>query len=169
MAPLPPAVFSMSSGSVMFSPSMHLRQLSKPTPRSASSPTWPPWTMIPLAPIAVARSICFCSSWRLGMRTRLFVVATLSTYGAWMYRSIPAAAASLLSASGPASYPTVGVFHPCGLPRKNWDRLAPSAVAAARGSSWSTWAPKLTVMALSVRRGADGVGLAILVSIPHQW
>ena len=103
IAPVPPAVFSMSSGRVMLRPSMHLRQLSKPTPRSASSPTWPPWTMIAFAPIAVARSICFCSSCRLGIRTRLFVVATFSTYGAWMYRSMPAATASFFSASGPAS------------------------------------------------------------------
>jgi len=87
----------------MSSPSMHLRQLSKPTARSASSLTWPPCTMIPFAPIAVARVICFWSSCRLGIRTRLLVVATFSTYGACTYRSMPAASASALSASAPAA------------------------------------------------------------------
>ena len=48
----PPAVFSMSSGTGSSSPSMHLRQLSKPFAASSSTPRWPPCTMTPLAPIS---------------------------------------------------------------------------------------------------------------------
>ena len=83
MAWLPPAVFSMSSGTVMSVCATALRQLSKPFSSSSSEPTWPPWTIRPLAPTSAATSICCWRSLRLGMRMRLFSVATLRTYGAW--------------------------------------------------------------------------------------
>ena len=38
----------------------------------------------PFAPICAAASACWANSLRLGMRMRLFRLATLSTYGEWM-------------------------------------------------------------------------------------
>ena len=77
MALSPPAVFSMSSGTLMSVASTALRQLSKPFAGSSALLTWPPWTIRPLAPISAAASMCCWSSLRLGIRMRLFVVATL--------------------------------------------------------------------------------------------
>ena len=73
----------MSSGILRSVASIALRQLSKPFSGSSSALTWPPWTMSPFAPISAAASMCCWSSLRLGMRIRLFVVATLTMYGAW--------------------------------------------------------------------------------------
>ncbi len=77
MALSPPAVFSSSSGTLRSVASMALRQLSKPLSTSSSLSTWPPWTIRPLAPTEAAASMNCWSSLRLGMRIRLFVVATL--------------------------------------------------------------------------------------------
>jgi hypothetical protein len=78
MALSPPAVFSMRTGTFRSVASMALRQLSNPMAGSSPGSRWPPWTMSPLAPISAAPSTCFCSSFRDGMRMRLFVVATLT-------------------------------------------------------------------------------------------
>jgi hypothetical protein len=77
MALSPPAVFSMSMGSGRSTRSTALRQLLYPSAGSVSFSTWPPCTIRPLAPIAAAAASCWVSSLRLGMRIRLFVVATL--------------------------------------------------------------------------------------------
>ena len=61
----PPAVFSISTGSLMSVASNVLRQLSKPFAGSSSSLTWPPCTIRPLAPISAAASTCCWSSLRL--------------------------------------------------------------------------------------------------------
>jgi hypothetical protein len=60
-----------------------LRQLSKPTSSASPLPTWPPCTITPFAPISAAPVTICWSSLRDGMRIRLFVLATLMTYGAW--------------------------------------------------------------------------------------
>ena len=87
MALPPPAVFSTSSGTANPPASACrvkvLRQLSTPAAGSSFARTCPPCTTRPSAPTAAAASACWPSSLRLGMRIRLFVVATLSTYGAW--------------------------------------------------------------------------------------
>ena len=77
MALSPPAVFSMSRGILRSVASTALRQLSKPLAGSSALLTCPPWTISPLAPMEAAASMCCWSSLRLGIRMRLFVVATL--------------------------------------------------------------------------------------------
>ena len=57
-----------------------------------------------LAIRSTAASACCVTSLREGMRTRLFVVATLMRYGAWMKMS--AVAARRASAKVPVSIPT---------------------------------------------------------------
>src|SRR6185437_5172594 len=84
IAPLPPAVFSMSIGSGRSICSIALTQFATPAAGSVSPVTCPPCTISPLAPIAAAAFSCWSSSFRLGMRIRLLVDATLITYGAWM-------------------------------------------------------------------------------------
>jgi uncharacterized membrane protein len=83
MAFPPPAVFSMSRGRPKPPSSAWrakvLRQLSTPTAGSSLARTWPPCTTIARAPIATAAFACAPRSLRLGIRMRLFVVATLST------------------------------------------------------------------------------------------
>ena len=75
----PPAVFSMRSGTSRSSPSIALRQLSKPTAGSSLADTCPPCTMTPRAPTSAASFTWRARIWRLGMRMRLCVVATLIT------------------------------------------------------------------------------------------
>ena len=82
MALSPPAVFSMSTGNRASMRSKTLRQLSKPTWASSFFSTCPPCTIRPLAPIFAAASSCWAGILRLGMRMRLFDVATLTMYGA---------------------------------------------------------------------------------------
>ena len=84
IAPSPPAVFSMSSGSGRSICSIALTQLATPTAGSTPPVTCPPCTMRPLAPIDAAAFSCWSSNFLLGMRIRLLVDATLITYGAWM-------------------------------------------------------------------------------------
>jgi deoxyribonuclease-4 len=84
IAPLPPAVFSMSSGSGRSICSIALTQFATPVSGSTSAVTCPPCTMSPFAPIDAAAFSCWSSSFLLGMRIRLLVDATLITYGAWM-------------------------------------------------------------------------------------
>src|SRR5699024_6143469 len=138
----PPAVFSISSGTEKSVRSIALNQFSKPTSGSSLALTWPPCTITPAAPISAAAVICCCSSLRLGIRIRLFVVATLITYGACTYSATSASSAAARSAAAPPPYSTFGPFHPCGSPRKNWLSRASRATASATGSTWSTWAPR---------------------------
>ena len=77
MALSPPAVFSISMGSGRSTRSIALRQLAYPSLRPVPAVTCPPCTTRPLAPIAAAASRCWLSSLRLGIRIRLFAVATL--------------------------------------------------------------------------------------------
>jgi hypothetical protein len=78
----PPAVFSISSGIGRSTRSTTLRQFANPSAGSTPFVTWPPWTISPLAPIDAAASSCWLRIFRLGIRIRLLVVATLTTYGA---------------------------------------------------------------------------------------
>jgi hypothetical protein len=79
IAPVPPAVFSMSIGSGRSIRSTALRQFSRPSAGSTPEVTWPPWTISAFAPIDAAAFSCWSSSLRLGIRIRLLVVATLIT------------------------------------------------------------------------------------------
>ena len=106
----PPAVFSISSGMGRSTRSTTFCQLANPSAGSTPFVTWPPCTISPLAPIDAAASSCWDRIFRLGIRIRLLVVATLTTYGACMYRSTPAAVnASRTSAGSPGS---TGAFQP---------------------------------------------------------
>src|SRR5437763_5672507 len=69
------------------------------------------------------------------MRTRLLADATLMRYGACTYSGMLDAFSTSASSRG------LGFFQLCGLPRKNCTTSAPSAWAAARGSSWWTCEP----------------------------
>ncbi len=90
--------------------------------------------MSAFAPIDAAALSWPSSSFLDGMRIRLLVVATLITYGAWMYTSTSAAAYA--SRTAPGSPPGItGPFQPCGSPRKNWAIRASQAIASASGSS----------------------------------
>ncbi len=84
IAPLPPAVFSISSGSGRSICCDGLDPVLDALGRVASAVTCPPCTIRPFAPIEAAALSCWSSSLRLGMRMRLLAVATLITYGAWM-------------------------------------------------------------------------------------
>jgi hypothetical protein len=79
IAPAPPAVFSMISGSGRSIRSTALRQFSRPSVGSTPEVTCPPCTIRPFAPIAAAAPSCWPSSFLDGMRIRLLVVATLIT------------------------------------------------------------------------------------------
>jgi hypothetical protein len=74
---LPPAVFSISSGSGRSICCTAFTQLATPCAGSTSPVTCPPWTIRPFAPTAAAAFKCWSSSFRLGIRIRLFVLATL--------------------------------------------------------------------------------------------
>src|SRR5437762_4114322 len=76
------------------------------------------------------------------MRTRLLADATLIRYGACTYSGMLAAFSTSASSRG------LGFFQLCGLPRKNCTTSAPSASAAARGSSWWTCEPISTPSSL---------------------
>lgn len=84
MAWFPPAVFSISSGSGRSICCTAFTQLATPWAGSTLPVTCPPCTIRPFAPIEAAAFNCWSSSFRLGMRIRLLVLATLMTYGAWM-------------------------------------------------------------------------------------
>jgi hypothetical protein len=84
IAPSPPAVFSISIGSGRSMRSTALRQFSRPSAKSTPAVTWPPCTISPLAPIDAAALSCWSSTFRLGIRIRLLLVATLMMYGAWI-------------------------------------------------------------------------------------
>jgi len=71
--------FANSNGTGISSPSMHLRQLSKPIAGSSFFSTWPPCTITPAAPTWAAAFRYCCRNFRLGIRIRLLVVATFST------------------------------------------------------------------------------------------
>src|SRR5689334_22298784 len=92
------------------------------------------------------------------MRTLLFAEATLIRYGACTYSGMLDAFSTSASSRG------LGFFQLCGLPRKNCTTSAPSASAAARGSSWLTWDPISTGSSL-VRRPdtAEPPGLSQMV------
>ena len=90
IAPVPPAVFSMSIGSGRSIRSTALTQFSSPAAASTPALTCPPCTIRPFAPTDAAALSCCSSSLRDGILIRLLVVATLITYGAWMYTSTPA-------------------------------------------------------------------------------
>jgi glycosyl transferase family 87 len=79
IAPSPPAVFSMSSGSGRSIRSIALRQFSRPSAGSIPEVTWPPCTISAFAPIDAAALRCWSSSLRDGIRIRLLLVATLIT------------------------------------------------------------------------------------------
>jgi len=79
IAPSPPAVFSMSSGSGRSIRSIALRQFSRPTAGSIPEVTCPPCTISAFAPIDAAALSCWSSSLRDGIRIRLLLVATLIT------------------------------------------------------------------------------------------
>ena len=79
IAPSPPAVFSMSSGSGRSIRSIALRQFSRPSAGSIPAVTWPPCTISPFDPIDAAAARCWSSSLRDGIRIRLLLVATLIT------------------------------------------------------------------------------------------
>jgi hypothetical protein len=76
---LPPAVFSISSGSGRSICCTAFTQLATPCAGSTSPVTWPPCTIRPFAPTAAAAFSCWSSSFRLGIRIRLLVLATLMT------------------------------------------------------------------------------------------
>jgi hypothetical protein len=84
IAPLPPAVFSMSMGSGRSIRSTALTQFSRPSAGSVPAVTYPPCTISPFAPTDAAALSCCSSSLRDGILIRLLAVATLITYGAWM-------------------------------------------------------------------------------------
>ena len=84
IAPLPPAVFSISIGSGRSIRSTALTQFSRPSAGSTPALTCPPCTISPFAPIEAAALSCCSSSLRDGILILLLVVATLITYGAWM-------------------------------------------------------------------------------------
>jgi hypothetical protein len=84
IAPVPPAVFSMSIGSGRSIRSTALTQFSRPSAGSVPAVTCPPCTISPLAPTEAAALSCCSSSFREGILMRLLAVATLITYGAWM-------------------------------------------------------------------------------------
>ena len=73
IAPLPPAVFSMSIGSGRSICSMALTQFATPWAGSTSPVTCPPCTISPFAPMDAAAFSCWSSSFLLGMRIRLLV------------------------------------------------------------------------------------------------
>ena len=109
----PPAVFSMSSGTPKPPSSAWrakvFRQLSTPTAGSSFASTWPPCATSPSAPTAAAALACAASSLRLGIRMRLFVVATLSTYGAWTTTATPDARSRSASARGRGGLPALRI------------------------------------------------------------
>jgi hypothetical protein len=84
IAPLPPAVFSISSGSGRSICWTALTQFATPWAGSTSAVTWPPCTISPFAPIEAAALSCWSSSFLLGMRMRLLADATLMMYCAWI-------------------------------------------------------------------------------------
>ncbi len=92
IAPVPPAVFSMNIGSGRSIRSTALRQFSSPSAGSTPEVTCPPCTISAFAPIEAAALSWPSSSLREGILMRLLVVATLITYGAWMYTCTSAAA-----------------------------------------------------------------------------
>jgi len=79
IAPLPPAVFSMSMGSGRSIRSTALTQFSRPSAGSVPAVTCPPCTISPFAPTAAAALSCCSSSLREGILIRLLAVATLIT------------------------------------------------------------------------------------------
>ena len=79
IAPLPPAVFSISIGSGRSIRSTALTQFSTPPAGSAPAVTCPPWTISALAPMDAAAVSCCSRSLRLGILIRLLAVATLIT------------------------------------------------------------------------------------------
>ena len=102
------------------------------------SSAWPPCTMTAVAAISAAASQVSCRILRDGIRTRLLADATLIRYGACTYSGM------VDSRSRGASSRGLGFFQLCGLPRKNCTASAPSASAAARGSSRWTCEPMST-------------------------
>src|SRR5258708_28398283 len=115
------------------------------------SSAWPPCTITAVALISAAASQVSCRILRDGMRMRLLAEATLIRYGAWTYSG------TLDAFSVAASSRGLGFFQLCGLPRKNCTTSAPSAWAAARGSSWWTCEPMSTTASLVfVQRVDDG-------------
>src|SRR6516225_7921852 len=99
------------------------------------SSAWPPCTITAVALISEAASQVSCRILRDGIRIRLFADATLMRYGAWTYSGTVDAFSCSASSRG------FGFFQLCGLPRKNCTTSAPSAWAAARGSSLRTCEP----------------------------
>src|SRR6201993_2468762 len=106
------------------------------------SSAWPPCTITAAALISAAASHVSCRILRDGMRTRLLADATLMRYGAWTYSGMLDAFSVWASSRG------FGFFQLCGLLRKNCTASAPSAWAAARGSSLRTCEPMSTSASL---------------------
>ena len=88
------------------------------------------------------RRRCPAGSCATGCASRLFADATLIRYGAWTYSGMLDAFSASASSRG------LGFFQLCGLPRKNCTTSAPSASAAARGSSRWTCEPISTAPSL---------------------
>src|SRR3954471_8531297 len=131
MALSPPAVFSISTG-MPKPPSSAcrakvLRQLSTPAVGSSLASTWPPCTTMPRALIAAEAAACWPSSLRLGIRIRLLVEATLSTYGACTKTATSEASSASASGRG------FGAFQPCGSARNTWTASASTSAARASG------------------------------------
>jgi uncharacterized membrane protein len=79
IAPVPPAVFSMSIGSGRSIRSTALRQFSRPSAGSTPEVTCPPCTISAFAPMDAAALSCWSSSFLDGILIRLLEVATLIT------------------------------------------------------------------------------------------